>query len=150
MGTVSKICHQNKMRWIFLSVALVCVSSIKQEDSDGTDAKEKKPALFYVSSSYTTTTILTATACYQSAGFAPWECKRKKRSFLSDHVMDHVDFQPSQVESGMDDTASEERQGKFLQYWLTTTFTSTTTYFTQTLTIWSVGCTPPGGKMCNL
>ena len=33
--TVSKICHQNKMRWIFLSVALVFVSAIKQEDSDG-------------------------------------------------------------------------------------------------------------------
>ena len=113
-----------------------------------TDAKEKKPALFYVSSSYTTTTILTATACYQSAGFAPWECKRKKRSFLSDHVMDHVDFQPSQVESGMDDTALEERQGKFLQYWLTTTFTSTTTTFTKTWTVGSVFCTPPGAILC--
>merc|ERR1711994_45621 len=150
MGTVSKICHQNKMRWIFLSVALVCASTIEQEDSEGTDAKEKKPALFYVSSSYTTTTIMSTTNCYYSDAGAPDECRRKKRSFLSDHVMDHVDFQPSQVESGMDDTASEGRQGKFLQYWLTTTFTSTTTYFTRTWTIWSVGCTPPGGKMCNM
>ena len=66
--------------------------------------------------------------------------------------VDHLpEFQPSQVESGMDDrddTVSEERQGKFLQYWLTTTFSATVTYFSKTYTIASVICTPPGANEC--
>ena len=66
--------------------------------------------------------------------------------------VDHLpEFQPSQVESGMDDrddTVSEERQGKFLQYWLTTTYSATVSSITKTYTIGSVVCTPPGAALC--
>ena len=65
--------------------------------------------------------------------------------------VEHVpEVEPSQVESGIvdDDTASEGRQGKFLQYWLTTTFSATVTSFTKTYTIASVVCTPPGAYLC--
>merc|ERR1712018_724069 len=104
-----------------------------RKGSEGTDiGGHRKPKLFFAS---TTSTVRTSTNCYYSAGAAPEACKRKKRSFLSDHVMDHVDFQPSQVESGMDDSVSEGRQGKFLLYWLTTTTTSVTTEYTKTVTV---------------
>merc|ERR1711992_197120 len=155
LRSVTKIRIQNAL--IFLSFVLVCVSAVELEDianvrkgSEGTDVGgHRKPKLFFVSSTSTTTTIKTTTNCYYSAGAAPEACRRKKRSFLSDHVMDHVDFQPSQVESGMDDSVSEGRQGKFLLYWLTTTTTSVTTEYTKTVTVWSVGCTPSGGVLCN-
>merc|ERR1712024_77790 len=149
------------MNWIFLSVALVCASAIELEDianvrkgsEEGADiGGHRKPKLFFVSSASTTTTILTDIACYVSTSANPaipiTTCKRK-RSILTEGV-DHLpDFQPSQVESGLDDTASEERQGKFLLYWLTTTSTSTTSSFTKTLTIASVICTPSGASFCG-
>merc|ERR1712062_289115 len=142
MGTVSKICHQNKMRWIFLSVALVCVSAIEQEGSDGTEVMGKKPELFSVFTSYTTTTISTETVCYFTTVAAPYPCYRRKKRAFSSEALDQVpQFQSSQVESGMDATALEERPGKFLQYWLTTTFT-------KTWTVGSVVCTPPGAILC--
>ena len=44
----------------------------------------------------------------------------------------------------------DEREAKFLNYWMTTTVTWTYTSFTTTSTIGSVYCTPPGmtEKMC--
>ena len=126
-------------------IGVKCNQYIFRTDVGG----HRKPKLFFVSSTSTTTTIKTTTNCYYSDAGAPDACRRKKRSFLSDHVMDHVDFQPSQVESGMDDSVSEGRQGKFLLYWLTTTTTSVTTEYTKTVTVWSVGCTPSGGVLCN-
>ena len=37
-----------------------------------------------------------------------------------------------------------ERSGKFINYWITTTLTNTTTSYTATLTIGGVQCTPNG------
>merc|ERR1712038_2149745 len=105
MGTVSKICHQNKMRWIFLSVAIVCASAIEQEDSEGTEVMGKKPELFSVFTSYTTTTISTETVCYFTTFATPYPCyRRKKRAFSSEAVDQVPQFQPSQVESGLADS----------------------------------------------
>merc|ERR1711876_97301 len=134
--------QEYKMHWIFLSVALVCASAIELEDianvrkgSEGTDvSNHRKPKLFFVTTTSTTSTLKTATACYFTSGNAVTTCSRRRRAFVSEGVEDVPEFQPSQVESGMDDTddtASEGRQGKFLLYWLTTTTTSTTTEFTK-------------------
>merc|ERR1712210_419761 len=128
-------------------------SAIELEDianvrkgSEGTELR--KPKLFFVSSASTTTTITTDTTCFFTAP-APatiTTCKRK-RAIVSD-AWDHKEFEPSQVESGLDDDTSEERQGKFLLYWLTTTTTSTTTAFTKTVSLGSVLCTPNGASLC--
>merc|ERR1712154_468797 len=163
MGTVSiarsSPRQEYKMHLIFLSVALVCSSALELEDianvrkgSEGTDvSNNRKPKLFFVSSASTTSTVKTDAVCYVStsaAGFTLASCKRRKRAFISEAV-DHVpEVEPSQVESGMDDTASEGRQGKFLLYWLTTTSTSITTEYTKTVTVYSVSCTPSGATVC--
>merc|ERR1712193_405872 len=127
---------------------MVCASAVELEGSEGGDVQGKKPALFYITTSHTTSTISTERICYittSAAGFTLNSCKRKrKKAFISDAV-DHVpEVEPSQVESGMDDTASEGRLGKFLLYWLTTTTTSITTEYTKTVTVYSVSCTPSG------
>merc|ERR1711997_582384 len=122
---------------------------------EGTDvSNNRKPKLFFVSTTSTTSTIETNTFCYVTSapqGGSVTTCSgRRRRAFFSDGLdVDHVpDLQPSQVESGMDDTVSEGRQGKFLLYWLTTTSTSFTTEFTKTMTIQSVACTPAGASHC--
>merc|ERR1712241_975481 len=162
MGTVWKICQsarqEYRMNWIFLSVALVCASAIELEDianvrkgSEGTELR--KPKLFFVSSASTTTTITTAATCFWTAPAAALSpittCKRKRKRAIISDAMDHLpDFEPSQVESGLDGDSSEERQGKFLLYWLTTTSTSTATAFSTTLSIGSVFCTPASATQC--
>merc|ERR1712141_613144 len=162
MGTVSKICHQEKNTKCtgYSSAVLVLASAIELEDianvrkgSEGTDvSNHRKPKLFFVSTTSTTSTLKTATACYFTSGNAVTTCsRRRRRAFVSEGVEDIPEFQPSQVESGMydDDTASEGRQGKFLLYWLTTTTTSITTEFTKTTTVYSVICTPSGASECG-
>merc|ERR1712228_55735 len=160
MGTVQDLSpgQEYKMHWIFFSVVLVCASAIELEDianvrkgSEGTDiSNNRKPKLFFVSSASTTKTIETDTACYVSSanGFTGACSRRRRRPFLSEGMDNVPEFQPSLVESGMDDTVSEGRQGKFLLYWLTTTSTSTSTKFTKTATVLSVLCTPSGASFC--
>lgn len=108
----------------------------------------RKPKLFYVSTSATTSTLSTYSVCYQSAGGAPVVCagKRKRRTIDSDGMT----ISGSSVESSATKSLSDEgveggRDGRFLLYWITTTSISTSTSFTTTLTISSVGCTPTGG-----
>ena len=139
------------------------------------DVRAKRPALSFVSNVSTTTTISTAATCFVTVNpalTAITTCKRKrKRAIISDGKlsscinqtrpsptlfldMDHLpEFEPSQVESGMDeslleDSSSDERQGKFLQYWLTTTTTFTSTAITSTISVGSVFCTPFGATTC--
>ena len=108
----------------------------------------RKPKLFYVSTSATTSTLSTYSVCYQSTGGAPVACagKRKRRTIDSDGMT----ISGSSVESSATKSLSDEgveggRDGRFLLYWITTTSISTSTSFTTTLTISSVGCTPTGG-----
>merc|ERR1711953_284447 len=146
MGTVCK------MNWILLSVVLVCATATEQSGFEGADVRSKRPALFFISSVSTTTTISTVATCFNTinpALSAITTCKRKrKRAIISDAMDLLPEFEPSPVESGLEESTSEERQGKFLQYWLTTTFTATTTSFTSTVSIGSVFCTPAGATTC--
>ena len=59
------------------------------------------------------------------------------------------DTEHEDIISGMDEaTSADERQGKFLLYWLTTTSTSTLTSFTATTTV-IVSCIPSGINLCG-
>jgi len=117
----------------------------------------RKPRLFFVSSSSTTSTFKTATMCYTTSATLT-ACGRKKRSILEAANLSS-EMNPSSV-SRMDDSEEEslmdvdsldsgvdeeaDRKAKFLLYWKTTTFTSTTTSYTATVTLASLECTPTG------
>ena len=105
----------------------------------------KKPKLFFVSTSATTSTLQTASICYISSKTALGTCAGRKRRAIS---LDGVDMdgklQPSQAADSTD-----KRDGRFLLYWITTTSISTSTSFTTTLTLSSVQCTPSGVTLCG-
>jgi len=106
------------------------------------DDAVRKPKLFYVSTSATTSTLQTASICYISSKTALGTCAGRKRRTIS---LDGVDMegklQPSQAnQEGMSADSTDKRDGRF--YWITTTSVSTSTSFTTTLTIracWAIG-----------
>ena len=53
-------------------------------------------------------------------------------------------FLCSDVQTGREEEAGEDRNAKFLVYWLTTTSTSTSTTYSTTSTLASLECTPSG------
>merc|ERR1712020_244814 len=116
----------------------------------------RKPKLFFVSTSATTSTLQTLSICYVSTA-APSACSgRKRRSISLDEMEPEGAVQPSTINrevngEPLQDEASSiaNREGRFLLYWITTTSISTSTSFTTTYTISSVACTPPGGNLCG-
>lgn len=85
-----------------------------------------------------TSTFSTASLCYvMSAAATPLlTCKRRKRSFDKGEIAGDEEVMPSSVSSALpreeDGLADEDieggmRNGKFVNYWITTTVTSTTT-----------------------
>ena len=56
---------------------------------------------------------------------------------------DNQDTEQEKLESGVSERA-EDREGRFLLYWMTTTSTSTSTSYTATSTMATLECTPNG------
>ena len=111
----------------------------------------RKPKLFFVSTSATTSTLQTASICYISSATALGTCAGRKRRTIS---LDGVDMEgklhPSQAEQEvMSADGTDKRDGRFLLYWITTTSISTSTSFTTTLTMSSVQCTNSGAVLCG-
>ena len=113
------------------------------------DEVARKPKLFFVSTSSTTSTIQTASVCYitTTTGFLGACTGRKRRAINFD------EFKPSQmkedvVQSSMEEKCSD-RKGRFLLYWITTTSISTSTSFTTTFSVTKVSCTPAGASLCG-
>ena len=118
------------------------------------------PKLFYVSSSTTTTTVSTQTVCYHvlSAGgnslngIDPVNCgKRRRRALTSGASTEQeANIQASKMSQGVDEEEHEptnetdDREGKFLNYWLTRTITTTYFSYTTTSKMASLQCTPVG------
>merc|ERR1711920_539431 len=107
----------------------------------------RDPKLFFVSSSSTTT------LCSSTINSAATTCpgRKKKRAIMEaiDHDTPVEADKVSSLESGMEEVESaNQRQGKFLLYWLTTTSTSTTTTFTATATL-ILSCAPTGFSECG-
>merc|ERR1719192_2273778 len=136
------------MKTILLSALLVSAFA----NRPGTEASETK--LFFVSSSFTTTTILTSTFCYVTVSPATnpiTTCSRKRRRSILDDAADILPepVEASNVESSIEnDDSLTERQGRFLLYWLTTTSTSTATSYTKTVSVVSVYCAPASASLC--
>merc|ERR1739846_162290 len=115
----------------------------------------RKPKLFFVSTSATTSTLATAFVCYVTSTANIPVCTGKKRRAISfDGREPEGAVQPStfkrevEGESAQLDEASSKasgkREGRFLLYWITTTSISTSTSFTITYSVSSALCTPAG------
>merc|ERR1711881_71254 len=112
------------------------------------------------------TTISTQTVCYvaSSTAIQMLTCKKKKRSILNsvmgetseeikpassikslDRIKDDIEEDNkddvSQLLSGLE---VSQKEGRFLNYWLTTTITTTFTTYTATSSLASLVCTPAG------
>ena len=116
----------------------------------------RKPKLFFVSTSATTSTLQTASICYVSSATIATCTGRKRRTISLDGVEPEGAVQPSMfkrdVDSVQEETNSkvnERREGRFLLYWITTTSISTSTSFTTTFTVSSALCTPAGASICG-
>ena len=116
----------------------------------------RKPKLFFVSTSATTSTLQTASICYVSSATIATCTGRKRRTISLDAVEPEGAVQPStfkrEVDSVQEETNSrvnERREGRFLLYWITTTSISTSTSFTTTFTVSSALCTPAGASICG-
>ena len=121
-----------------------------------TDEVVRKPKLFFVSTSATTSTLQTASICYVSSATIATCTGRKRRTISLDGVEPEGAVQPSmfkrEVDSVQEETNSkvnERREGRFLLYWITTTSISTSTSFTTTFTVSSALCTPAGASICS-
>merc|ERR1712062_353169 len=114
----------------------------------------RKPKLFFVSTSATTSTLQTASFCYVTK-VTPTVCTgRKRRAITSlNGVETEEAVEPSEF-TKQDEVSSslleeKERKGRFLLYWITTTSISTSTSFTTTFSVSSVSCTPAGANLCK-
>merc|ERR1712037_385248 len=119
----------------------------------------RKPKLFFVSTSATTSTLQTASICYVSSTTLAACGGRKRRSVSVGGMEPEGAVQPStfkrevEGESVQQDEVSSKvnvnREGRFLLYWITTTSISTSTSFTITYSVSSALCTPAGAPECG-
>merc|ERR1712212_1295447 len=112
----------------------------------------RNPKLFFVSTSATTSTLQTASICYLSSATASVTCTGRKRRAITSFSEMETEVQPKQdeVDSSLQEAESGDRDGRFLLYWITTTSISTSTSYTITYSVSSVGCTPAsGGNDCG-
>merc|ERR1712007_241284 len=110
----------------------------------------RKPRLFFVSASATTSTLQTASICYVTSDSLATCTGRKRRTISLDGMEPEGAVQPStfkrevEGESVKQDEVSSKvnvnREGRFLLYWITTTSISTSTSFTITYSVSSAEC----------
>merc|ERR1712032_1556282 len=139
-----------RMNSISLLVVLLTVAAGFAEDEVA-----RKPKLFFVSTSATTTTLQTLSVCYYTSGSLTTCTGRNRRAIDVEGVMlsdvksleDSTELESSHREEGTSIDGS--RDGRFLLYWITTTPISTSTSFTTTYTVDSVLCTAPGSNICG-
>merc|ERR1712037_813262 len=105
----------------------------------------RKPKLFFVSTSATTSTLQTASICYVTS-LTVTTCTGRKRRTISVDGMEPEGAVKSSTfkrevegESVQQDEAGSkvnmDREGRFLLYWITTTSISTSTSFTITYSV---------------
>merc|ERR1711936_813173 len=148
MGSVSSNQEFSlKMNKIILAIAFLGGSVLSDE-------VVRKPKLFFVSTSATTSTLQTASICYVSSATIATCTGRKRRTISLDGDLPERAVQPSRKDVKVDSEQEElslnkNREGRFLLYWITTTSISTSTSFTTTFTVSSALCTPAGASICS-
>ena len=117
------------------------------------DEVARKPKLFFVSTSSTTTTLQTASLCYATSGTTIGTCTGRKRRSINIEGVPLADVEPSQLNQEVQSSQEDQldREGRFLLYWITTTSISTSTSFTTTVSIsGKVVCTSTGITGLNI
>merc|ERR1712066_825104 len=130
-----------RMNNISLLVVLLTVAAGSAEDEVA-----RKPKLFFVSTSATTTTLQTLSVCFYTSTAVNACGGRKRRAIDMEGGLSLEDAVSTELESSQreKDTSIEgSRNGRFLLYWITTTSISTT------YTGSSVICTAPGSNICG-
>merc|ERR1712079_681938 len=149
LGSPSPVEHQNMVTFVVLSMLVVATVSAEADDENKRNAK-----LFFISTSQTTSTVSTTTLCYTaSANAACGRRKRRNADILNslfpvtpsatqrdekdedDISAEEFEREENLLDSGLIDASANNRKGKFLLYWKTTTLTSTTTTFSSTTTL---------------
>ena len=117
------------------------------------DEVARKPRLFFVSTSSTTTTLQTQSICYVTSGTTITTCTgRKRRSIKIDVAQHAADVKPSQLNQKVQSSqkeAEKHREGRFLLYWITTTSISTSTSYTTTISVSAIECTRSDTTLCG-
>merc|ERR1712207_81223 len=140
MGISVSLSAFNMKSAVLLSVLIALAAS--------EDNVVRKPKLFFVSTSATTSTLQTATICYLSFTTLTTCTGRKKRAIEMASDVASLELEPSQ-KHGNAPAIDDSRDGRFLLYWITTTSISTSTSFTTTFTVSSVKCTHTGANLCG-
>merc|ERR1711994_1191454 len=107
------------------------------------ETQERAGRIFYVTTTTSVSTVNTVSFCHflSVTDTAIVTCAARKRRMLrlndqpSDPLSEEIRPSVSDIESSQEDV--EERHGRFVNYWITTSFTSTGT-------IGSILCTPIG------
>merc|ERR1712242_607223 len=150
MGTQSTWGERTRFTTIMNTVSLLVVLFAVAASAE--DEVARKPKLFFVSTSATTTTLQTLSIRYVSSSSITTCTGRKRRAINMDGGMSlkeaaSVELEPSQRESSVP-AVDGSREGRFLLYWITTTSISTSTSFTTTFSVSSALCTAPGSNSC--
>merc|ERR1712047_192587 len=132
-------------------VSLLVVLSVLAACAAG-DEVARKPRLFFVSTSSTTTTLQTQSICYITSGNTITTCTGRRRRSIKIDGAQLADVKPSQLNQEVQSSqkaASQDREGRFLLYWITTTSISTSTSYTTTISVSAVECTTCGQVLCG-
>merc|ERR1712024_124244 len=119
------------------------------------EGNDRAGRIFYVTTTTSLSTVNTVTFCHMlsATNTQLGTCSaRKRKSFkFNDQpfASPTEEIAPSalDIEPSLKDV--DQRQGRFVNYWITTTFTSTTTSFTATSSLASIICTPIGYSFAN-
>ena len=113
---------------------------------------ERQPKLFFVSTSATTSTLQTASICYITSGATITTCTGRRRRSIKIDGAQLADVKPSQLNQEVQSSqkaASQDREGRFLLYWITTTSISTSTSYTTTISVSAIECTRSDTSLCG-
>merc|ERR1711997_509974 len=119
------------------------------------EASERAGRIFYVTTTTSLSTVNTISFCHMLSvtNTVMGTCAaRKRRQFsFNDKPFNNPteEISPSALDIESSQKDMDQRQGRFVNYWITTTFTSTTTSYTATSTLASIICTPVGYSFAN-
>merc|ERR1712018_1052238 len=132
-------------------VSLLVVLSVLAACAAG-DEVARKPRLFFLSTSSTTTTLQTQSICYVTSGTTITTCTGRKRRSIKIDGAQLSDVKPSQLNQEVQSSqkeAEKHREGRFLLYWITTTSISTSTSYTTTISVSAIECTRSDTSLCG-
>merc|ERR1712038_430997 len=156
------------MQTFVVALITILISAMLAEEPTPELKSSRKPKVYLISTTTSTTTLSTSSICFIifSTANGLVSCKKKKRSigFLEDKPSDDTQSEliapnPSlktadeealsklneiaDVTGGKnDDEDYEEREARFFNYWMTPSVTTTYTPYTSTSSLGSLYCTP--------